>query len=91
MTWKQVQINVTQNTSTKRNGIMKWAVWSRTVQVALMKKTYFKWIFDRGTNMDQETNNGKDILFRNRGRTSGEERVRRKIQLLKDIKTCVQI
>ena len=56
-----------------------------------MKKTYFKWIFDRGTNMDQETNNGKDILFRNRGRTSGEERVRRKIQLLKDIKTCVQI
>lgn len=78
MTWKQVQINVTQNTSTKRNGIMKWSVWSRTIQVALMKKTYFKWIFDRGTNMDQETNNGKDILFRNHGKTSGGKRVRRK-------------
>ena len=75
MTWKQVQINVTQNTSAKRNGIMKWSVWNRTIQVALMEKTYFKWIFDRGTNMDQETYNGKDILFRKHGKTSGEERL----------------
>ena len=51
-----------------------------------MKKTYFKWIFDRDTNIDQETNKGKDILFRKHGKTSGEERVRRKVQLLKDKK-----
>ena len=86
MTWKQVQINVTRNTSAKRNGIMKWSVWSRIIQVALMKKTYFKWIFDRDTIIDQEKNKGKDILFRKHGKTSGEERVRRKVQLLKDKK-----
>lgn len=78
MTWKQVQINVTENISTKRNGIMTWSVWSRTIQVDLMKKTYFKWMFDTGTNMDWETNSGKDILFREHGKTSGEQRVRRK-------------
>lgn len=37
-----------------------------------MKKTYFKWMFERGTNTDQETNSGKDILFREHGKTSGE-------------------
>lgn len=78
MTWKQVQINVTENISTKRNGIMTWSVWSRTIQVDLMKKTYFKWMFDTGTNMDWETNSGKDILFREHDKTSGEQRVRRK-------------
>lgn len=56
-----------------------------------MKKTYFKWIFDRDTNIDQETNEGKDILFRKHGKTSGEERVRRKVQLLKDKKVVPNI
>jgi hypothetical protein len=27
MTWKQKQINVTQNDNTKRNRIMEWSVW----------------------------------------------------------------
>lgn len=40
MIWKQVQINVTQNISAKRNGIIEWSVWSRTFQVDLKKKIY---------------------------------------------------
>lgn len=67
MTWKQVQINVTQNVNAKRNGIMEWSVWSRTIQVDLMKKTYFNWMSDRGTNMDLVTNSRKDSLSRKHG------------------------
>lgn len=78
MTWKQVQINGTQNVSRKRNGIMEWSVWSRSIQVDLMKKISFNWMSDRGTHMDEEMNRRKDILFRERGKTSGEQRVRRK-------------
>lgn len=87
MTWKQVQINVTENISAQRNGIMEWPVWSRTIQVDLMKKAYFKWMFDRGTNMDREINSGKDILFREHDKTSGEQRVRGKSSLKWFLKT----
>lgn len=78
MTWKQVQINVTQNISAKRNGIMEWSVWRRTIQEDLRKKIYFKCMFDSNTNMDPETNSGNGVLFREHGKTSGEQRVRRK-------------
>lgn len=60
-----------------------------------MKKTYFKWMFDRGTNMDWEANSGKDILFREHDKTSGEQRVRRKRKQFKMIaeryNSCAQI
>lgn len=90
MTWKQVQINVTENISAKRNGIMTWSVWSRTIQVDLMKKTYFKWMFDRGTNMDWETNSARMFYSESMARpleNKGlEERPSNLIGLLKDIK-----
>lgn len=86
MTWKQVQINVHKNTSTKRNRIMKWSVWSRTIQVGLDEEN----LFLNGYLIEAQIWIKKQIMERIfyseiMARPLGK-RVRRKTQLLKDIK-----
>lgn len=52
-------------------------------------------MFDRETSVDRETNSGKDILFREHDKISGEQRVRRKSKqfnmIAKRYKTGAQI
>lgn len=76
MTWKQVQINVTQNISAKRNGIMKWSVWSRTIQVDL-KKILTGCLIEAQIWIKKRIV-GRIFYSESMAKTSGEQRVRRK-------------